>query len=363
MNTLSRRNWMKSTVKTAVGLSVFSSFPTILPHHALSETTHKGLKLALILSLNQRERWTLAKQIGVTHAIAGGINYRRSEPSQIAQIMKDAVKEYNDAGITVSGLEGDLINMKRIKEGLPGRDEDIERYCQVLKAMGEAGLPMVCYNFMAVIGWYRTMFDVKERGGALTSRFNLEESKQQGQAGDISEEKMWDNFTYFIQNVMPAAEEAGVQMALHPDDPPLTPLRGVGRIFISGESFRRAMALAPSPYNGVTFCQANFKAMGEDLEALIHEFGEQNKIFFVHFRDIRGTKENFQETFHDNGDTDMVKVLKAYHDAGVDGPIRPDHAPTLAGESNANPGYAIQGKMFAIAYMKGIAEASGIPLY
>lgn len=363
MSTLSRRSWLKHSIKTAAGLCLFTSFPTIIPYHAMSETTQKGLKLALILNPNQQDRWTLALQIGVKHAIVGGLGLNRLDPKDYVTAMKKAVEDYTQAGLTISGLEGDLINMKRIKEGLPGRDEDIEKYRLVLKAMGEAGIPMVCYNFMAVIGWYRTMFDVKERGGALSTRFDLVEANKQGPAGEISEEKMWENYTYFIQNVIPAADEAHVQLALHPDDPPLTPLRGVGRIFISGDAFRKAMKLAPSPMNGMTFCQANFKAMGENLEALISEFGKQGKIFFVHYRDIRGTIDNFQETFHDNGDTDMAKVLKAYYDAGVDGPIRPDHAPTLIGEQNDNPGYAIQGKMFAIGYMKGIAKAYGFPLY
>ena len=122
------------------------------------------------------------------------------------------------------------------------------------------------------------------------------------------------------------------------------------------------MDLAPSPYNGVTFCQANFRAMGEDIAAVGREFGRQKNIFFVHFRDIRGTADNFQETFHDNGPTDMPQMLKLYHEIGFDGPIRPDHAPTLEGEDNDRPGYAMHGKIFAIGYMKGILDALDIPV-
>jgi mannonate dehydratase len=113
--------------------------------------------------------------------------------------------------------------------------------------------------------------------------------------------------------------------------------------------------------NGITFCQANFKAMGEDIEALAREWCTQKKIFFVHFRDIEGQGEYFRETFHDNGPTDMARMLQVYHESGFDGPIRPDHAPTLEGESNDRPGYAMAGKVLAIGYMKGIMDGLRIP--
>jgi len=118
----------------------------------------------------------------------------------------------------------------------------------------------------------------------------------------------------------------------------------------------------PSPVNGIAFCQANFQLMGEDIKSLVREFCGQGKIFFVHLRDVTGTREHFRETFHDNGPTDMPGMLKLYHEVGFRGPIRPDHAPTLAAETNERPGYAMQGKIFAIGYMKGIAQALNIPL-
>ena len=223
---------------------------------------------------------------------------------------------------------------------------------------------MCCYNWMAGIGWYRTKVDVPERGGALASEFDNQIAQKQGltEWGRISEEKIWDNLTYFLKRIMPVAEKANVKMALHPDDPPLSPLRGIGRILTSGEAFRRILQIVPSSVNGIAFCQANFKLMGEDIRGLVREFGGQGKIFFVHLRDVLGTRECFRETFHDNGPTDMAEMLKLYHEVGFRGPIRPDHAQTLADESNERPGYAMQGKVFAIGYIKGIAEALGIPL-
>jgi mannonate dehydratase len=161
--------------------------------------------------------------------------------------------------------------------------------------------------------------------------------------------------------VIPVAEKARVKMALHPDDPPRSPLRGIGRIVTSAANYRRIMNIVPSPVNGITFCQANFIAMGENCEALTREWMKQEKIFFVHFRDIEGSRQRFLETFHDNGQTDMVRMLKVYHETGFDGPMRPDHAPTLDEETNDRPGYAIQGKMFAIGYMKGVMQGLGLP--
>ena len=160
---------------------------------------------------------------------------------------------------------------------------------------------------------------------------------------------------------MPVAAEHKVQMALHPDDPPISPLRGIGRILTSAANYRRVLNIVPSPVNGITFCQANFKLMGEDIHALAREWCTQKKIFFGHFRDIEGTREHFVETFHDNGPTDMPGMLKVYHESGFSGPIRPDHAPTLEGESNESPGYAFLGKLFAIGYMKGIMDGLNIP--
>jgi len=150
-------------------------------------------------------------------------------------------------------------------------------------------------------------------------------------------------------------------MALHPDDPPLASLRGISRILINARNYRRVMDMVPSPVNGVTFCQANFVLMGEDIAALIKEWCAQKKIFFAHYRDVEGTAEHFRETFHDNGPIDMARMMKIYHEAGFRGPVRPDHAPTLDGEQNDKPGYAMEGKILAFGYMKGALDAYGIP--
>jgi mannonate dehydratase len=325
----------------------------------------RGIKLALMLDIRDKERCVLARQIGVNHAIVSvNRTLRRIPRDQYAEALAKLKAAYEESGLTISGVESHPVAAEKIKLGVPGRDEEIENYCAAIEALGKVGIPMCCYNFMAGIGWYRTKTDIAERGGALSSEFDNQIAKKQGLTrwGEISEGKIWDNITYFLKRIIPVAEKAGVKMALHPDDPPISPLRGIGRILTSGRAFRRVLQIVPSPVNGITFCQANFKLMGGDIRALVREFGGQGKIFFVHLRDVKGTGVRFHETFHDNGTTDMPQMLKLYHEVGFDGPIRPDHAPTLASESNQSPGYAMQGKVLAIGYMKGIAQALNIPV-
>ncbi len=175
--------------------------------------------------------------------------------------------------------------------------------------------------------------------------------------GEVSEDQLWESLEYFLKAVVQVAEEFHVKLAMHPDDPPLSPIRGIGRIMTSPQSFQRLIDLVPSPSNGMTYCQGCFTEMGADIPTTVRQFGEQGRIHFVHFRDLRGTVENFTEIFHDDGQTDMYAAMKAYYDAGVEAPMRPDHAPVMEGESNDNPGYALQGRLLAVGYMRGLIEA------
>jgi len=139
--------------------------------------------------------------------------------------------------------------------------------------------------------------------------------------------------------------------------PPLSPIRGVGRIMRSVENFQRLLDLVPSPVNGITLCQGNFTLMTDDLPSVIRHFGRQGKIFFLHFRDVRGTPEKFEETWHDAGQTDMLACMKAYRDIGFEGVLRPDHVPTVEGDSNENAGYSSFGRLYAIGYIRGLRQA------
>ena len=157
---------------------------------------------------------------------------------------------------------------------------------------------------------------------------------------------------------MPTAEKCGVRMALHPDDPCLPSLGGFARIFGSVEAYDRAYALYPSPSNAITFCQANFKLMGVDIEDVARHFGK--RIAFIHIRDVEGTKEDFTELFHDQGDTDQFALMQVYRELGLDVPVRGDHVPEMAYDREltpeGTPGYFTLGRLFANGYIKALLQ-------
>lgn len=317
--------------------------------------------LADFLPATQDRSWDLARQAGVTHVICKCAPELTGLPAPDDLASLRLIRDrFAAAGLTLIGLEGDEFDMRRIKLGLEGRDADLERYRQMLRNMGELGIGLLCYNFMATIGWFRTHPHVPGRGGAVTNRFQRAavDPTLVDERDRVSEQQLWSNYEYFLRAVLPTAEKAGVKMGLHPDDPPLSPLRGVGRIFVHADAFARALSLSDSPSHGVTFCQATFRAMGGDVVADARRFAP--RIHFVHFRDISGTRDDFTETFHDEGPTDMPAMLRLYDELGFRGPIRVDHVPSMAGEENLPHGYAILGRLFAVGYMKGILDTAGI---
>jgi mannonate dehydratase len=305
---------------------------------------------------------TTMQQMGMTHVIAG-MGLRGTVEQQAEQVARTKAS-YEAAGLTIVGVEGAPVGFERMKLGLDGRDEEIQNFINAVQALHQAGINMICYNWMAGLGWTRTNQRVPYRGGAITSEFDLKACEALGDTryGKVSEEKIWDNMVYFQKAVIPVADKFGVRMALHPDDPPISPLRGIGRILTSAANYRKVMNIVPSPMNGVTFCQANFKLMGEDVYALAKEWCDQKKIFFVHLRDIDGTKEHFCEMFHNDCHVDMARNLKIYASCGYDLPLRPDHAPMMEGDAAGQTGgYGVVGKVLAFAYMQGLMKAQNLP--
>ena len=221
--------------------------------------------------------------------------------------------------------------------------------------MGKLDIPFLCYNFMVGIGWFRNRI-VKERGGALSSAFDLDDIlRDEDERCVIDSETVWNNYRYFIERILPVAEESGVRLGLHPDDPPIPSLKGYGRIFHNADGVRQALSLSNSPAHGLTFCQANYLAMDENIPKLIREW--KDRIGFVHFRDISGTAMSFAETFHDNGPHDMVELVRVYREVGFAGPVRTDHAPSMDGEDEST-GYETLGHLFALGYLKGLIDAT-----
>ena len=321
------------------------------------------IKIAEVFGPEDKALWTLAKQCGVNHVV-GGIDLHpiadatpEKQPWSYMSLLR-AKTAYNDAGFDFSVIES-RPPMEKIKLGLPGRDEEIAVVQEMIRNMGRLGIPVWCYQIMATVGVVRTSSTIPTRGGALVTGYDhdLMRNAPLTDYGEVSEERMWDNLQYFLEQVVPVAEEADVKLAMHPDDPPLSPIRGISRIMSSVENFQKLIDLVPSPVNGVCLCQGNFTLMTDDLPEVIRHFGNQDKIFFVHFRDVRGTPEEFQETFHDDGKTDMLACMRAYRDIGFEGVLRPDHVPTMAGDTYGVPGYTRIGRLYAIGYIRGLREA------
>ncbi|MGD0803475.1 MAG: mannonate dehydratase [Candidatus Bathyarchaeia archaeon] len=302
----------------------------------------------------------LLKQLGCTDVIGHG------------PVDGGEVWEYKDLIELKSRVEGfglrldvfeDGPKIDKIMLGLPGRDEQLENFCKSLENLGRAGIGTIKPQHMPP-GWEEvmTVSNSPTRGGAESRVFDykLVENLPPTEFGIVSEEQAWDNLSYFLEGVLPTAEDAGVRVSLHPDDPPISPIRGFARILRSVKAFDRMLEIYPSENIGLLFCQGCFAEMGVDVPATIRHFGRRKKIFFAHFRDVFGSVPKFQESFHGEGPTDMFEATKAYYDVGFEGPIRPDHAPKMEGDelfTDGKPGYYLLGKIFALGYMRGLAES------
>lgn len=324
------------------------------------------MQLAEILLESQPAvSWLQLRQIGIEHAVGvlprAAVDWRgaRAEhPWDYAPlaIYKQMVE---DAGFTLAVIE-DNPPMDAIRLGRPGAEEELEHVCTLIRNMGRLGIPVLCYNWMAATTWLRTSVGRAGRAGASVTGFDATvlEDAPLTYAGEVPEELLWRTLSTFLDRVVPVAEEAGVKLAMHPDDPPLSPIQGVGRIMRTVDAFERLLALNTSDANGLTLCQGNVALMTDDLPATIRRLGSSGRIHYVHFRDVAGTADSFVETFHDEGPTDMYACMRAYHDIGFSGVMRSDHSPALAGDSAAMPGYPNLGRLYAVGYMTGLREAA-----
>ena len=336
-----------------------------------------SIQVSEMLSPRPEPMWQLIRQCGVTNVVAlldgaeqdarmfasvgghGPALTRGDRAPWSEEAIRHAQTIFADQGFKMVAIE-DTPPMDAVRLGSAGRDEQISQIHEQIAAMGRLGIGTLCYNWMAINSWGRTRADRPGRGGALVTEYRAADGEAQGPVvagGVISEQGLWESLQYFLDAVIPVAEEAGVRLAMHPDDPPRPWVRGVPRIMRSPEAYRRLMDMNPSESNAITFCQGNWALMGEDIPRLIREFGGRGQIAFVHFRDIRGTRDDFVETFHDEGQTDMPECMRAYRDVEFGGPMRPDHVPTMAGESNDRPGYAALGRLFALGYIRGLEQA------
>ncbi|HEY9062712.1 MAG TPA: mannonate dehydratase [Pseudobacteroides sp.] len=300
-------------------------------------------------------------------------------------------KTVEDAGLELEVIESVNIH-EDIKLGLPTRDIFIDNYKHTIRNLGKAGVKVICYNFMPVFDWLRSELAFKLPDGSEVLYYDnniikdvdpikLVEDMETNSNGfslpgwepyrlkelketfdkykHVDEDKLFSNLQYFLENIIPVCEEVDVKMAIHPDDPPW-PLFGLPRIVTGKKNLERLVKLADSPYNGLTLCSGSLGANPENnIPELIRHFGSMGRIYFGHVRNIKFISERtFHETSHlsSDGSFDMFEIMKAYHDIGFEGYIRPDHGRMIWGEK-ARPGYGLYDRALGIAYLNGIWES------
>ncbi len=242
----------------------------------------------------------------------------------------------------------------------PDRNRQIDDICQMIRHTAKAGIPSVKYN-LTIIGIPRTA-PTKGRGGARYSTFVYAGAKHDPpltEAGPVDADTYWERITYFLERVVPVAAEHKIRLACHPQDPGMPRgkgWRGVETVLGSVDGLKRFVSIAESPYHGLNFCQGTVSEMldkpGEQIFDVIRHFGQRNKIFNVHFRNISGGFLNFRETFIDDGDVDMLKAMRVYKEVGYDGMVMPDHVPSIEGDTSNFQGFA-----FAMGYIKALIAA------
>ncbi len=267
----------------------------------------------------------------------------------------------------------------KVMLGLPGRDEQIEHYCATIRNIGRAGIPILGYHFMPNSVW-RTARSPVGRGGALVTSFDMAAVEEQqdtvlvartDRSGSddpfdtqgvipaaeyqLSEPEMWANYTYFIKAVIPVAEEVGVKLALHPDDPPVESLGGIARLFRNFDGFKRAMEIADSDAWGLDLCLGCWSEMGGERAVMeaIDYFGPRGKILYVHVRDVQGTVPKFAECFIGEGNFNAANVMRSLQRVGFTGFLLDDHVPFMVNDTD----YGHRGRAHAIGYIQGLLAA------
>jgi mannonate dehydratase len=241
----------------------------------------------------------------------------------------------------------------------PERDRDIEQLQTFIRNCAQAGIPSIKYN-MSILGVLRTG-RIPGRGDALDHVWDLSQAKPATpltRAGQVDDEAFWERITYFLQHVMPVANEYKIRMACHPHDPGVPPegYQGVHRVLGTVDGLKKFVSIEESPYHGLNFCQGTVSEMLADPSTQIFDviryFGTRKKIFNVHFRNIRGHRDHFEEVFPDEGDVDFVKAIRVYRDVGYHYMLMPDHVPLAKND----PG-SLQSFAFCYGYIRGLIQS------
>ncbi len=353
------------------------------------------LGLGLYRMLLNRETLRFARQAGVTHIVAHLPGHFVREDSKILtsdqanlgfgiseaddplwtyEGLRDLKTMVNDEGLELEALENFApAHWYDVLLDGPHRAEQMAHLKRILRDVGRAGIPTIGYNFSVAGVWGRTE-GPHARGGARSVGFfdppqppipagmvwNMVYDPGRFEPGNPAEtvppvgpEEIWRRFAAFLTEMIPAAEAAGVRLALHPDDPPLPVLRGAARLVHHPDLFQRVLDITPSPMNALEFCVGTVSEMaGADVYAALERYSRTGRIAYVHLRNVRGKVPRYHETFVDDGDTDMLRVLRILHENGFDGVIVPDHTPLLACDAPWHAGMA-----YALGWMRAALTA------
>lgn len=325
----------------------------------IDEYAPGNIKLARRVSDNlPEEDMFFLKQIGLRWV---RVNFAPERSSNLEQI-RDTQQRFAKYGLRIYSAVHYAYRSLDVQLGRPGRDKEIEAYRTFLRNCGKLGIPITSYDFHPANTYTTDHVDTPR--GYRAREFKLSDFRnkveKQRFEREYTAEEIWANYTYFMKAVLPVAREAGVKMALHPDDPPLAKMNGVAKVLVHYDGYRRAEEISDqiegkgSPHWGLTFCVGTWSEggdkMGKNVFEMIQDFGARGKILEIHFRNVTGPLPNFVETFQDEGYMDMYQVMKALRQARFDGMMVPDHVPALAGDQGMNRA----GTAYCIAYMRAL---------
>ena len=303
------------------------------------------------------EQLTFIKQCGVDDFLMNTPNLPGDERWEFRDLLMLRTKA-ESFGLRLVALENTPRGFyDRIMLGLDGREEQLENMKATLRNMGKADIPVLGYNWMPN-GVWRTSRDTRVRGGARATSFKLELAKDAPNSHErvYTADELWDNYCWYFERILPVAEEAGVKLALHPDDPPVDyALGGVARICSSFAHFKRAMDTFDSPYHGLDFCHGCWSEMkgGKGVLEAIDYFASTGKIIYVHFRDVQGSVNDFVEVWANEGNDDMLDVVRRLKQHGFNGIMIPDHVPHMDGDTP----WAHRGRAWTVGYITALVEA------
>ncbi|MEO1103252.1 MAG: mannonate dehydratase [Pseudomonadota bacterium] len=321
------------------------------------------MKLGTQIPARDDDDYRIMAQLGVTHICADPPGNPHDWTREDLERLRDHVESF--------GLVLDMVQLplssRPIEESQspdiltkgPDRDRQIASICTLIENIAAAGIPAAKYN-LNIIGIPRTP-DEPGRGGSMNAAFRWDLTDQNaapGAAGVLDEDENWERIDYFLERVVPVAEANKVRLACHPHDPYTPPgYKGVTRVLGTVEGLKKFVGMCENPYHGLNFCQGTVGEMLDDpateIFDVIRWFGTRKKLFNVHFRNIRGKKLSFMETFPEEGDMDMLASVKVYQEVGYEHMLMPDHVPNVSGRDPRNTAFA-----FAYGYIAAALQAA-----